>query len=203
MQRTGTPIKRNAGFSLLELGIVLVILTILGTGALSALRLQTERSRLLEAHSMLADAREALLNHAAISGHLPCPDTNGDGEPDSCSGSGPISGRLPWHLLALPERDPWGNALYYSVHSNFLADRTITLKSTGGIEIQAGSSSNTLANAESVVLALWSSGADGKQGAASESPFRLHAETPDNDDQVVWLSRFVLLGRMLEAGRTL
>ncbi len=206
MPRIATPLKRTTGFSLLELSIVLVILTILGVGALSALRLQTERSRTLEARSMLAEARDALLNHAAITGHLPCPDTNDDGEPDACNGPGTVHGRLPWHLLALPEHDPWGNALYYCVHSNFIPDKTVALTSTGGIEILANAgngSSNTLANSESVVLAIWSSGADGLQSAASESPFRLRADVQGGDDQLIWLSRFVLLGRMLEAGRVL
>ncbi len=186
--------------------MVLVILAILGTGALTALRLQSERSRQLEVRQMLTDARDALLNHAAITGHLPCPDTNGDGEPDLCGTSGPVAGQLPWHLLALPARDPWGNTLAYCVHSNFVAGKTVTLNSLGGIEIQTGagtSTSTTLANSESVVLALWSSGADGIQSTLSDAPVRLHADSPDSDDQIIWLSRFVLLGRMLEAGRSL
>lgn len=198
--------KTEAGFSLIELAIVLVIIATLSIGALSAIRLQTERSNLLEARSMLSEAREALLNHAAVSGSLPCPDSNDDGDPDPCSGNGVQSGRLPWRLLALPARDPWGQALHYGVHSSFTTGRTIGLTSLGGIDIRSSDAdgrSDSLANPESVVLALWSSGANGVQEANSAPQFRLIAAGPESDDLVIWLSRFVLIGRMLEAGQPL
>jgi len=198
--------KANSGFSLIELAIVLVIVATLSVGTLSALRLHTERANLLEARSMLAEAREALLNHAAVSGNLPCPDTNDDGDPDACPANGALVGRVPWRLLALPERDPWGQTLNYSVHSSFASGRTIALTSLGGIDIRSASSngsSESLANPESVAMALWSSGANGSQEAGREAPFQLFAEAPESDDLVVWLSRFVLIGRMLEAGRSL
>ena len=74
------------GFSLVELAIVLSILGLLSIGALSALRIQTERARLAETRELLADAREALLNFAAVSGHLPCPAPDAGGAATaSCS----------------------------------------------------------------------------------------------------------------------
>ncbi|MDQ7988747.1 MAG: type II secretion system protein [Candidatus Dactylopiibacterium sp.] len=195
------------GFTLIELAIVLLILGVLGSGAFSALSLQIERSRLLEVHAQLHEAREALLNHAAATGALPCPDRSGDGEPDACNATGVTTGELPWHLLGLPARDPWGQPLRYTAHAAFTGAQPIALASLGGIEIlalEAGGATQSLARPDAVVMALWSVGADGLSATAPPlAAHRVVARGPDVDDQAIWLSRFVLIGRMLETGHVL
>lgn len=195
---------RDGGFSLVELAIVLVIVALLSTGAITAMRVQTDRSRLLETRAQLNEAKEALINWAAVKGELPCPDTSGDGEPETCGSAGVLRGRVPWHLLALPSTDPWGQALHYAVHANFVKAGNFKLSNVSNLEIQGKASDGTyisLANGESVAIALWSSGANATDNSAGETAGKVLAESPDSDDIVTWLSRFVLLGRMLEAGR--
>lgn len=198
------PTKRSSGFTLVELAIVMVIVALLSAGALTALRVQSERTRTLDAKTMLADAREALLNFAAVTGALPCPDTNDDGDPDSCAAIGVSRGKVPWKALALPGRDPWGQALRYAVHRKFTDAATLTLSTTSALKVQSVGGSGvvvSLANEEAVAMGLWSTGPDATDNTSGGSNSELVAESPGSDDLVTWVSRFILLGRMLEAGR--
>lgn len=154
---------------------------------------------------MLLEARESLLNHAAAIGSLPCPDIDDDGEPDACAGETAHAGGLPWRLLALPAKDPWGQSLNYMLSPAFGPERTITLASQGNIRIrqaESGGNDTSLANERSVALALWSNGPNGAQEAHSGGNL-LIADSAASDDPVIWLSRFLLIGRLLEAGRPL
>ena len=116
-------------------GLVLVavfLLAVLGSVAAIAMSAQaTEAHRLRITERALAQAREALVAHAAERpitpevgpGHLPCPDADDDGwaEPTCGSLSGHLGqaqrlGRLPWKTLGLPDiRDGHGERLWYAV----------------------------------------------------------------------------------------
>jgi len=120
-------------------GLVLVavfVLAVLGSVAAIAMSAQaTEAHRTRITERSLAQAREALLAHAAerpISrevgpGHLPCPDADDDGwaEPTCGSLSGHLGqaerlGRLPWKTLGLPDlRDGHGERLWYAVSTRY------------------------------------------------------------------------------------
>lgn len=190
------------GFTLLELAIVLVVLTVLSAGALGVLRAQTEATRRNETRAALLEAREALALYAAVQGALPCPDLDDNGEPDACPASGVAQGTLPWARLGVPGADAWGQPLQYAVPVAFTA--ALRLDTAGQLEIVgAESGSPALANPASVALALWSRGPDGAEGTRSASPTRLIGRSPERDDELLWLSRFVLLGRLIEAGRDL
>lgn len=112
------PRTRQAGFSLIELAIVLVIVGLLVGGGIAALTATTEQTRRTEAKRQLEHVREALYGFAMSNGRLPCPDT--DNPPDGrenagatdCSADG---GALPWVDLGLGRRDPWGSPLRYRV----------------------------------------------------------------------------------------
>lgn len=185
------------------MAIALAIIALLSAGAITALQAQNTRNRLLETRAQLSEAREALINFAAVTGALPCPDTNNDGDPDACPGT-VTRGRLPWRMLGLPSTDVWGQALHYAVHFDFTDAPNLRLSSgsTLGIESQDAAGAFTdLANPANVALALWSSGADATPNPNGSTANNILAEAPNSDDVVIWLSRFVLLGRMLEAGR--
>ncbi|MBS1210958.1 MAG: hypothetical protein H6R19_3356 [Proteobacteria bacterium] len=192
------------GFSLLELAVVLVIISLLSAGAITALHVQTERKQQAEAQTLLTEARESLISYAVINGVLPCPDHDADGNPDACGKTGVEHGGLPWKLLALPAKDPWGQTLHYAVHTNFATGKTISLNTTSNLEIQSKDASGTissLADEASVVMALWSTGPNTNDNSRGSTDSKLIAESPTSDDTVIWLSRFVMIGRMLEAGR--
>lgn len=129
------------GFTLIEMAIVLVIITILIGGLAVPLSAQIQARRIAETNKTLEEAREAIIGYAmantvtvlvdhdadpgtpdiSIPRHyLPCPDTDNDGkenrglagDPDACTAS---VGLFPWVTLATARQDAWGNHIRYAV----------------------------------------------------------------------------------------
>ncbi|MBU1395903.1 MAG: type II secretion system GspH family protein [Gammaproteobacteria bacterium] len=125
--------KRTRGFTLIELAIVLVIVTILIGGLAMPLSAQIQARRIAETNKTLEEARHALVGYVMShpsSGnpdkpYLPCPDTNGDGlenrTGDICTNP---DGWFPWADLGTGAQDAWGNRLRYSVENREYADRS-------------------------------------------------------------------------------
>lgn len=63
----------SGGFTLAELAIVLLIVTLLVGGLLAPLSAQVENRNIAATQRTVADVREALLGFAAAQGRLPCP----------------------------------------------------------------------------------------------------------------------------------
>lgn len=117
--------RKKSGFTLIEMAIVLVIMTILIGGLAVPLSTQIKARHLAQTKTEIEAAREAVvgytrLNRTALSRpYLPCPDVTGDGREDrtgtACtSASG--DGLLPWVDMGLPGQDAWANRLRYAVH---------------------------------------------------------------------------------------
>lgn len=75
MTRYGNAGRYSGGFTLIELGVVMVVIAMLLGGALQVLSVQVEASRVREARQQLAEIKEALLGFALANGRLPCPAT--------------------------------------------------------------------------------------------------------------------------------
>lgn len=113
--------RAEAGLSLLELAIVLLVLGLVLAGGLTPLAAQLEaRDRALTAERLEA-ARDALLGFAGSRGRLPCPDADGDGRADplfdparkasaTCQRT---AGWLPAAELGVAGSDAWGRPLGY------------------------------------------------------------------------------------------
>ncbi|MCU0936685.1 MAG: prepilin-type N-terminal cleavage/methylation domain-containing protein [Gammaproteobacteria bacterium] len=127
--------RRERGFSLIEMGIVVVILALLLGGLLAPLAAQQDVQKSAETRRLLEEVREGLLGFAVPQGRLPCPDrlTDGDGledprvdgvDPaeDGCAG-GAYGGWVPWATLGVSPVDAWGRRLRYRV-SRELTRRT-------------------------------------------------------------------------------
>lgn len=127
--RTGRPAE--AGFTLIELAIVLFVVTLLLAGMLTPLGQQIAERQTTETRRALDNARTALVGHALRhrpsdeAGGLPCPDMRtpgpsgkaNDGQEDrladgACAAQ---TGNLPWITLGLAETDAWGNRLTYAI----------------------------------------------------------------------------------------
>ncbi len=67
-------ISRNAGFTLLELTLVLFIIALMLGGLLTPLATRMEQEGRKSTQRMLQDIRASLLGYTVINGHLPCPD---------------------------------------------------------------------------------------------------------------------------------
>ncbi len=118
------------GFTLIELAIVLVIVTILIGGLAVPLSAQIQARRIAETNKILEEAREAIIGYAmthkvgGVKPYLPCPDTNGDGLEEARSANKCPSriGFLPWVTLGTGAQDAWGNRLRYSTHTDVSND---------------------------------------------------------------------------------
>ena len=117
--------RRNKGFTLVELAIVLVIIALLTSGLLMGVTAQRTSADNADAQRQLDNIREALLGFAMAKGRLPCPakadlpntdDNAGLELTPPCDGA-LQHGVLPWKTLGLPETDPWGNRFTYFVSS--------------------------------------------------------------------------------------
>ena len=108
---------REAGFSLVELAMVLFIISLVVGGLLVPMATQLEARQRNEATIQLEQIREALYGFAILNGRLPCytveddPSATGYGEEASpCNPAGLTEdGKLPWKTLGLATgHDPWG-----------------------------------------------------------------------------------------------
>jgi prepilin-type N-terminal cleavage/methylation domain-containing protein len=104
---------RAHGFTLTELAIVLVIVSLLIGGMLVPLSAQRDIQKVSETQKQMSEIKEALFGFAIINGRLPCPTTQADpASPDygvedaTCVN---VEGYLPWRTLGISETDAWGN----------------------------------------------------------------------------------------------
>jgi prepilin-type N-terminal cleavage/methylation domain-containing protein len=123
------PLKQQGGFSLIELAIVLIIVSLLAGGLMMTLSAQQENSAIAETQRRLNDARDSLLGFAAANGRLPCPAAPATSGVEAPLGGGACSnnwdGFLPAVTLGITPTnesgyalDAWGNPIRYAV-TNF------------------------------------------------------------------------------------
>jgi prepilin-type N-terminal cleavage/methylation domain-containing protein len=219
--------KRQRGFSLLEMAVVLVIAGLLLGGVLGAMPGMQARQREAQTRRQLEEVREALSTFAALNRRLPCPadpgtaaTTPGAGVervPNAGGCTGGIAGVLPWATLGLAQADDWGRRFTYRVSATFARSGVaITLASTGD-NIVRNVAGVDLATQVPVVVV--SHGANGRRsystagviGPASTDPsetenadsdalFISDTPTQEFDDLVIWVPISVLVSRMLQAG---
>jgi len=129
LSRRHRPAPAAAGFTLTELALVLVIVSLLVGSLLVPLSTQIELRNTSETRKFLAEVREALLGYAVAKGRLPCPasattvsGTPGAGieTPLNAAGFCPnAAGVVPWATLGVSETDAWGRRLTYRVTPEF------------------------------------------------------------------------------------
>ena len=120
--------RRQEGFTLVELAIVIAIVGFLLGAFLAPLRAQIDAARIRETERMLGEIRDALIGHAITRGALPCPDVVADGidgaAPATCAGTA-LAGVLPFQALGVPRADAWGRYFEYRVTEEF-TNRALT-----------------------------------------------------------------------------
>lgn len=115
------PLKKQLGFSLIEIAVVLFIIVLLLGSILVPLQTQVEQSQISTTEKALDEIKQALIGFALTNSYLPCPDTTGDGVSDpnmggTCSNS---VGFIPWVTLNVSRGDVWGNRFRYRVTPDF------------------------------------------------------------------------------------
>ncbi|MFK8019454.1 MAG: type II secretion system protein [Pseudomonadales bacterium] len=121
-------LMQQAGFSLIEMAVVMVVLGLALGGLLMPLSVQLENSARKETQAEMAVIKEALMGFAMANGRLPCPDTTGDGQENQTL-LAPILvctrtyGDLPSGTLGVGIDDAWNRPYSYLVSADF-ADTT-------------------------------------------------------------------------------
>ena len=131
--------KPCAGFTLVEIAIVLVVVGLLIGSILGPLSNQASSKRVKETEAQLKEIHEALMGFVAINGRLPCPawtDSNGGEDSVSVGISGcrnrTLMGYVPMVALGLSGPtdtnhlllDSWGNPIRYAITAVGLFDGT-------------------------------------------------------------------------------
>ena len=173
------------GFTLIEMAIVLIILTLVVGGALVPLGAQIEQRQRAETQRTLDEIKEALIGYTLSNGVLPCPsDTDPiTGNPNGvaitgCTTSVIATGYIPWVTLGVNNHDAWGNLIRYAVDTKFTT--TFTLQTTGSITIQTRNTAGVTVNLSSAIpAAVLSLGKNG-YGALS-SDFIAQSGVPANN----------------------
>lgn len=217
----------TAGFSLVEMAIVLVIISLLLAGLLPMISSQMEQQRRTETRKQLDDIRGALIGYATSQTppKLPCPaspsiptGTVNAGVEARTGGVCTItSGVLPWVTLGTNETDAWGRRFTYSVTAVFAS--SVALTSTGNLNVKTATTGTTIAaNMPAVIVSHGVNGSgawmpEGNQLAVSTDAdeatnstsgtltFVSHDMSPTFDDMVVWVSPNTLFNRLVTAGK--
>jgi len=128
--------KRQPGFTLVEMAMVMLIIGLLLGGLMPTLSAQMEAQRVSETRKQLEEVQQALMGYALANGRLPCPAdpaiatgqanagleaTTGSGSAMTCTNvaNNAARGVLPWATLGVPETDAWGNRYTYRVSRDF------------------------------------------------------------------------------------
>ncbi len=219
----------NAGFTLVEMAIVLVIVALLVSAFLAPLSAQRDLKDYTETQSHLEQIREALYGYAIINGKLPCPTTTADpsdnvnyGHGDATCPLTAAAGVLPWKDLGVTEidswgiqrnitADPWVGYWIYRVDPAFTTVFSLTT-TAGNIDVRKSDGTSLTTAAERAVAVICSTGKD-RVGNGQNAPAPTSFETVSPiiyqddfqsstfDDKCIWITRPSLFNRMVAAGK--
>ena len=120
---------RQAGFTLIEIAIVLVIVGIIISVAATVLPSLIQSAKVKKARAILDKTDYTLQGYIIANGRFPCPDTNGDGRENRISGANPpaddtctaYTGDLPYLTIGLSSgSDNWQNPIKYGVYEDLV-----------------------------------------------------------------------------------
>lgn len=180
---------RQAGFTLVEIAIVLLIVGLMIGGLIAPLSSQMEQRRVTDTRRALEEAREALFGFALRNGYLPCPAisaSNGleDREGNTCNKR---YGYLPWATLGVARLDGWNRLLGYSVTPAFAdAGVLFSLKTPRDITIATRAANGQLAAAtgiNDIPAAIISFGRNGYGGTSDQNTIVADAGVGNLDEK--------------------
>lgn len=218
----------QAGFTLAELAVVLVVIALLAGGLLAPIGARLDERNRRATQTQLDDIEQALIGFAIIHRRLPCPSLEADPahpgygleSPPPCNDS--IEGRLPWRDLGLAATDAWGSprttaASPWHGHWRYRVDRafsradaliTALTVPTSNLQIyDHDGRAITVASDSRAVAVIYSTGAnlraDGRNASysATHPAYQAGEPTSDYDDLLRWIGQPLLIARLAQAGR--
>lgn len=214
--------KRVTGFTLVEIAIVLMIVGLMLGGLMVPLATQADLRSQSETRKTLADIHEALLGFASAHGRLPCPASTTSNGIESPSGGGActhaLDGFIPAATLGITATDSqgyavdaWGRRIRYAVTNSDGSAFTTAgkLRSTGLSALDPdlkvyGDVALTVrltTVSPAVIRSTGKNGADESHPDPASENFVSRDPAPDFDDMVIWVSPYVLYGRLISAGQ--
>lgn len=165
--KTPARTRRLRGFSLIEIAVVLVIITILAVMVGSSSIGLLEARRRDETNQNLQKVEAALINFVATARRLPCPangalaptDPLAGAEPASCSAATMTNGVVPWRALGLTQQevaDGWLNLFTYRVAEGLTTLEAMKMSDcdpAGGDDSGTAASCNTSCTAATLASA--------------------------------------------------
>lgn len=191
-QTTAPAPARQAGFSLVELAVVLVIVGLMIGGLMTPLMVQMEQRRVNETQKSLDETKEALLGYALHNGYLPCPaisPQNGleDRVGKRCRG-GRRQGYLPWATLGVAKLDSWNHLFHYSVTPAFSDSGThftlTTLRDIGVYTRDSRGQLQPLTMASDIPALVLSHGRNGLGATSAQGVLVANTSTSNLDERL-------------------
>jgi prepilin-type N-terminal cleavage/methylation domain-containing protein len=215
------PHEDMAGFSLLEMSIVLAIVGLLLYGLIPSITAQVDLQHRNETIRQMNDIKDALYGYAIVNGHLPCPAkaTIATAAPNAGISDCKLTlGVIPWATLGITETDGWGRRFTYSASSSFIT-ANFSLSSNGTLTVKTAATGGT--NEATSIPAIFVSHGSNGYGAFTSAGIQLspgtaqdetsnsdtdtifvsHDFTTTFDDLVMWISPNILFDRMVMAGK--
>lgn len=219
-------IRADQGFTLTELAVVLVIVSLLMGGLLIPLGAQQEIEKRRATEQQLNNIRETLIAFGTVNLRLPCPDTNNDGLEDvPCTGNAVQDGGLPWKTMAIAELDAWGGNWRYRIERGYA--NAITLKSLilqngddcfglnsafpgDCLDIRNNAGTRLNSDSEHPIAIIYSTGpnrqADGHNASyeaarANEPIYQSDVPSTSFDDLLIWVNRSSLITTLIARGQ--
>lgn len=194
------------GFTLIEMAVVLVVVSLVLGSLLVPLASQVEQRKIRGTEQTLEQARDAVLAFAAVRGRLPCPAGTAHGQEAFITGPtvgdcANFWGFLPAATLGLSPldasgyaRDGWGgevrdagnidqNRIRYAVRNATVGGQNFVFTKTGGIKAAGMAAISTFADANGL-LHICNAGGGGGGGSSCGTALTLTSEAV----AVIWAS---------------
>lgn len=181
------------GFTLAEMAIVLLIVSLLLSGLMSSMTSQRELQQRTLTQQRLAEAEEALYGHVLVNGYLPCPASisSQGAELRNIAGDcqAPADALLPWATLGIDSTDGWEHLLRYRVDEKFSTSAApFTLSTTLSTNIQICDRDSTgtavsLSNSNIVAAVIYSTGKNSNFAIAKDGITSSNGSAGNTDEQ--------------------